>query len=103
MKSLVTLFLITLLAWIYITLCGCAALVPDKLITAVDHTSHAEQHFGEHPTNYGYDVLEVGARWEHGNAFVEVTDGRTLGCETLDHMHEVFNARIGYSINLKDR
>jgi hypothetical protein len=102
MKSFVTFFLVILLAWIYITLCGCAALVPDKLITAIDHTSHIEQHFGEDPTDYGYNTLELGARWERGNTFVEVTDGRTIR-GTLDGMHEVFNARIGYSINLKDR
>jgi hypothetical protein len=80
---------------------GCAALIPDSIGPEIEHVSHASQHFGDHPTNFGYSQVNVVARWHYGNGYAEVSEGVTLGCERLDGMREVFNARFGYAIPLK--
>lgn len=91
-----------LLILLALTLSACTSLEPSTVNVEGDHTSHVEQHFGDHPTNYGFDVIAVTARWQRGPVYFEVSDGRTVGSECLDHMHEVFNARIGYTLFTKE-
>ena len=80
---------------------GCTALMPNTISLEQAHISHISQHFGNNPTNYGIDTLNIVARWQSGNAYAEVSEGATIGCERLDGMREVFSARVGYSIPLK--
>lgn len=91
--------------WLYIhwilwtiVISGCAAL-PDSIPVEVQHTSHISQHFGSHCTNYGWNTVFVGAKWNNGPVSIELRDGYSM--EQVDHRHEVFEANIRYEFKVK--
>ena len=45
------------------SLTACAELKPVSVPIEVEHVSHASQHFGSDPTNYGYDAVSIGLKW----------------------------------------
>lgn len=78
---------------------GCAALKPTSIPIEVEHVSHITQHFGPHPTNYGYDDVSVGLKWKRGNVSVQVSEGYVKNL--LDGIHEVTTAKLTYEIPLQ--
>lgn len=76
---------------------GCATVSVE-----VDHVSHVTQHFGSHPTDYGYDSANLVARWSREHLYAELSegivlesrDGRSYG--GLWGPREVFSAKVGY-------
>lgn len=95
---------------------GCSTLhtlEPNTLPIELTHVSHSTQHFGAHPTNYGYDALSIGAKWKPTrNLSLSISEGVTLEkrCQTasgereygaLYGPREVFTGRITYEIPLK--
>jgi hypothetical protein len=86
---------------------GCAALEPDVSLDAV-HVSHASQHFGPNPTNYGYDSAQLALHWRVKRFELTVADGVVLEpchpvagnpeCGALVGPREVFEARASYFI-----
>jgi hypothetical protein len=95
--------LITALAALSLT--GCA-LLPNTVSPVIEHTSHIGQHFGSHPTEYGYNEIAVVAHWRvYRGAFLDLQEGYNPGsrnsdgqaCDGLYGGHEVFTARAGYT------
>jgi hypothetical protein len=80
------------------TLSGCSIL-PDSIPVEAQHLSHVTQHFGSHPTNYGTNVLFIGAKWEHGPVTFEVKDGYSTNL--YDHRHEMFESSIKYEFRIR--
>lgn len=93
---------------------GCAALEPNTIGIEGDHVSHISQHFGPHPTNYGYDAIALTAHWQIAGtrAYVELSEGYNLhnnyqmvngaeSCGALWGPHEVTTLRLGYTFRLK--
>lgn len=99
-----------------VMLAGCSTLhtlEPNTLPIELTHVSHATQHFGANPTNYGYDALSIGAKWKPlKNLSISVSEGLILensyhtadgrcGFGALYGPREVFTGRIAYEIPLK--
>lgn len=88
-------------------LTGCAALEPNSIRPELGHVSHASQHFGSHPTNYGFDTAVLVAHWQAHSAYIDVSEGYVIerkeygACGALWGGHEVFQARVGYEFKLK--
>ncbi len=96
-------------------LCGAAvlslsacAVLPNRLSAYAEHISHTCQHFGSEPTNYGYNTLNISARWQSRKGpFLEISEGYNLtpcwhggsvsGCGALEGPREVFSARAGWT------
>lgn len=89
-------------------LSGCA-LAPQALRLEADHVSHLTQHapLTDHPTNYGYDSVNVVAHWTHSHWYLDVSEGAVLEacdadyCGALAGPREVFTARAGYEFPLR--
>ena len=79
-----------------VPLSGCA-LVPDALRLESAHLSHIEQHF--RGDNFGHTQFGVTGVWQHGALGFEVGDYYSL--ERFDGYHEVFEARVAYTIPVK--
>lgn len=79
-----------------------AACAPTRVRVEIEHLSHATQHFGPNPTNYGVDVAQVVGRWDRGGAYLELGEGLVLEpctktvCGSLAGPREVFTGRVGY-------
>lgn len=92
-------------------LAGCA-LEPTDISIYGEHVSSISQHFGSDPTDYGYESIDVSARWQsrHG-PFIELTDGydprpecRRSDCQMfLTPSGELFTFRAGWTWTLRDR
>ncbi len=96
---------------------GCAALVPNTITPEVQHGSELFQHqpFTSHPTNYGYEVVDVCAQWNVRHAFVAISEGYNLSPDRvrwpdgtvaargalIGASREVFTARVGYTFVIK--
>lgn len=99
-----------LAAFVLIMLTGCAALRPAAVVTEFDHVSHATQHFGPSPTNYGYNAVSAGLRWRPVQGMtVDLLEGVVLeGQDGSEDCHgglwgprEVFEGRIQYEVPLR--
>lgn len=96
---------------LYVAACsGCATYYSAE----IDHTSHAAQHIGEHPTNYGYTALSMTANWENDKGFFRVSEGIVLEpcityyngyqqCGGLSGPREVFRAVAGIKFGGTDK
>lgn len=90
-----------------LALAGCATLEPNAIRVELDHTSHASQHFGPNPTNYGFDAVAVDAHWQRKGLFLDLSEGYVVerkeygACGALWGPHEVFQGRVGYEFRLK--
>lgn len=82
----------------FLAMQGCAELLPDAIPLEATHVSHISQHFGSHPTNYGYDAFYAGLKWKRGGWSLKLEEGYTPG--RLDGMREVSEASIEYDIPL---
>lgn len=51
---------------------------PEAVSVELDHVSHASQHFGPTPTNYGYDAINLVIRWQHGPVYATLAEGAIL-------------------------
>jgi hypothetical protein len=70
------------------------------------HVSHASQHFGSHPTNYGYGALSLAAHWDRAHWALSVAEGVVIEpchsyaghheCGGLYGPREVFTATLSY-------
>jgi len=94
-------------------LVGCAdipaPMVPTYAAVELNHISHASQHFGPDPTNYGIDVLQLNIHWNITSRwYAELAEGVVLEpcyrargttwdqCGALDGPREVFNGKVGF-------
>lgn len=91
-----------------VALTGCQTLEPNTITPFLEHDSHASQHFGPHPTNYGYNEVGVQAHWDLPSKFyVEMAEGYNFApkngqlCAGLCGPREVFSARVGYVFKVK--
>ena len=94
----------------FLGLTGCGTLV--SLRPEVEHVSHVSQHFGSHPTNYGYDAALVDLHIETAkHLIIDVADGVVLEPEHhfpdgtsynggLVGPKEVFQMTVGWDIPL---
>lgn len=96
---------------------GCAVLVPNSIPVEVTHVSHASQHFGSEPTNFGYNEVSAGLKWNvTRDLSVKVEEGIVLDKPVYYHTQdngrqpmygdllgprEVFSATIAYEFKLK--
>lgn len=79
-------------------LSGCA-LAPTRASIEVEHTSHVLQHFGPHPTNYGFQSIGIDAHWRLSRRFyLDLSEGAPFGgCSRgFGSAHDLFQARAGY-------
>lgn len=72
------------------------------------HVSHASQHFGSNPTNYGYDEAALDLHLQNGHVIVDISEGAVLEKQSgpdaygaLEGPRETFTAIIGYDIPIK--
>lgn len=89
-------------------LTSCATIEPNAVSLEAEHVSHISQHFGAHPTNFGYDDLMLAARWRRGRFHWRLADGMVLEAQDprvnekcyggLWGPREVFEASAGYDI-----
>lgn len=79
-------------------LSGCAVM-PDSIPVEVQHLSHVSQHFGRNPTNFGFEAVFIGAKWDRGPVQFEIKDGYSK--ELYDNKHEIFEASIKYEIRVR--
>ena len=92
-------------------LAACQALVPEVVRPEITHVSHISQHFGSDRTNYGYDALDVMARWRKGPWVIEASEGVVIeerwnegplyGYGAMIGPREIFTAHVGYEFRLK--
>lgn len=89
------------------SLLGGCCLVPNSVRPEVEHISHVSQHFGADKTNFGSETVGVIARWNMGDAYLDVGESYNF---SPDHTQcpgglcgprEVFSARIGYTIEVR--
>ena len=85
--------------------CAHAGILPDTVSAELMHTSHASQHFGPNPTNYGYEGASIVAKWALSKRFtLELSEGAVLGtcnpqwCEGLWGPREFFTARVSVTL-----
>jgi hypothetical protein len=90
-----------ILAMLLLALAGCSVMQPTLSIEEM-HESHASQHFGPDPTNYGFDAIQLNLHVGIGKRFyVDMAEGATLEgcrhgqCGGLDGPREEFNGRVG--------
>ena len=95
-----------------LSLSGCA-LEPTHVAAYAEHVSHVTQHFQAQPTNFGYQSINVSARWQSTRGpFLELSEGynftrawkgygKVCGAGALEGPAEVFTARAGWQWNLK--
>jgi len=58
-----------------LTLSGCAVM-PNDISPEIVHMSHAVQHFGATPTNFGVNIAQLTARWNlPHNVHIEMSEG----------------------------
>src|SRR5262249_50920099 len=71
--------LLTVFAMV-LAVAGCATVEPNSVRVYGEHVSHLTQHepFTDHPTNYGYNAINVEAHWQSGPVFVDVAEGYVL-------------------------
>ncbi len=91
-----------LILMIAISLSGCAAMYPDTFGPEVMHISHASQHFGDHPTNYGYELAGGALKWHRGNFNLSLGEYYNADHD-LDGYRETFVGRASYDIPLNLR
>lgn len=78
------------LALLFFLLAGCSTVRP---LAEFQHISHATQHFGSNPTNYGWDVASGGIRWRPVEGVtVDLLEGYSF--EEMNGRHEVFTGRV---------
>lgn len=90
-------------------LTGCACVEPASVRVFGEHVSHASQHFGSDPTDYGFNMVAVEAHWESEGWFADLDEGLNLnsksdgghGYGALVGPREVFTARAGYDFQVK--
>lgn len=95
---------------ILLALTGCA-LEPNAIRFEGEHVSHVSQHFGDHPTGYGFDAISLVAHWQAGHAYLDVSEGINVSPAMKDVIgpvygdlagpRETFQARAGYEFPLK--
>lgn len=84
---------------------------PNTVGPEFEHLSHATQHFGSDPSNYGSEIMSIVARWDLPKGFyVELAEGLDLdkhwgesyhhGCGELEGPREEFQGRIGYKFRI---
>lgn len=87
MRIMSHLFLWSLVIYL---LSGCSTVRP---LAEYQHISHATQHFGSNPTNYGWDVASFGIRWRPAEGVtVDLLEGYSF--EEMNGRHEVFTGRV---------
>lgn len=84
-------------------LSACATVAPQDVRLETVHISHITQHFGSHPTNYGFQAVEATAEWKVGGFHVAFSEGYNLcaksefGYGGLDGPRELTEIRFGYT------
>ncbi len=103
-----------------VCLSGCSVMhtvEPNSLPIEVTHVSHISQHFGNDTSNYGYNSVSLGAKWQVNHLSIMVSEGIVLdSAETYTYVdtgkqfqmrggllgpRDVFTGRITYEIPLK--
>ena len=84
-------------------------LQPVSVDIELDHISHISQHFSQVPTEYGYNMAALAARWQIGRLSLTLADGAVLGgCKngwcggSLQGPRETFNARLSFTLWRRD-
>lgn len=90
---------------------ACTVIEPNAVRIYAEHVSHASQHFGSDPTNYGYDAINLELHYKYKGVFLDVAEGMVLekrDCNVpwkeygaLDGPREIFTARAGYEWQVK--
>lgn len=78
---------------------GCSVLKPISIPVEISHTSHVTQHFGSDRTNFGWNTVSAGLRWQVAGVNIQMMEGYSL--EPVDHRHEVFQATARFEIPLR--
>jgi hypothetical protein len=90
----IVVIVLCLVLCLVIVLSGCTTVRP---LVEVSHTSHLTQHFGNNRTNYGWNVVGLGARIRPTTGVtIDVIEGYSF--EPVDGRHEVFQARLLWEI-----
>ena len=90
-------------ALLCLLLSGCA-LLPNEVRPELEHMSHASQHFGSDPTNYGANMVNLVLAWTPGPVRVELAEGYdfsphwpyTASFGEIIGPREEFSGRISY-------
>jgi|SRR5579863_8141341 len=88
--------------------CAHADILPDTAKLEIEHVSHATQHFGPNPHEYGINAASVVLRWQLSSRFtLDLAEGMILSdcrvrydehiCGSFYGPREVFSARLGYT------
>jgi len=81
-----------------LSVAGCA-LAPSRASLEIEHTSHILQHFGPHPTNYGFQSVGLAAHWRLSRrVYLDLSDGIAFGsCSRgFGDRSDLFQARAGW-------